>query len=550
MKKLILLGSFAMSATAFAQAASIVNLSTQKEYTSLATATNEAASGETLQLNQSVNFDSTINPGEKDITIIGQSEDVAINYVLRSGSTSLRNFINLNSSATGSLNLKNLTIDAGGNPTTTNFIAQANGTLTLENVTIKDLVYNNTNPGIIRITGTPASTILDNVTFENCTSTYDVNNAVATSTLTLKGNCRYTVNLAQADGFIIDGGISEDSKVAISYSKHTDGVPVVKGASDCLKFTLDNTSKMLAPTGDDLYPINYAKLLVINDTENGKESVGVAALGGGSGAGGKLTSSAGQIIINEDIDLSSGISSLAGKTVTIAGADPSVTVTLAANYAIANAGAADTHITVKDLIIKGVLDTYTSYPVQATADGASVALENVTFQNITRDKDYLIRANAGGVWSLDNVTFDNCSIVNGNPLVNTNNVGCSISGVIKGLSLRIPIGATVDAEGLSAESEPIDLTIANFYHDAPVITNCDNEDLFTLTNKGWSLMADNGGIKALENSIVTGVEEVAANDEGEAEYFTISGLPVAADALTPGIYVCRKAGKAAKIAIR
>ncbi len=552
MKKLLLFGALAMSATTFSHAASIINLDTQKEYTSLATAVSEMASGETIQLNKSINFDGTINPGDKDITIVGSSEGeaIAINYVLRSGATSLRSFINMNASATGALNLQNLTINAGGNETTTNFIAQANGSLVLENVTIKDLVYNNTNPGIIRLTNTPTATVLDNVNFENCTSTYDVNNAVAASTLTLKGNCDYSVNLAQAAAFITDGGISEGSNVAISFTSHTDGVPVVKGTTDLSKFTLDNAAKMLAPQGDDLCAINYAKILVVNDTETGKESVGVAALGGSSGAGGKLTSTSGQIIINENIDLSNGITSLAGKTVTIAGANPAVMVNLAAQYAIANAGAADTHITLKNLTINGVLDSYTNYPVQATAAGASVSIENVTLQNITRDDNYLIRANAGGVWKLDNVTFSNCSVATGNPLVNTNNDGCSISGIIKGMSLRIQ-GSTVDAEGLSTESDPIALTLGGtFYHDTPVITNCDNESLFTITNKGWSLMADNGGIKALEDKVVTGIEEVAAEAEGAAEYFDLNGMRVNAENLTPGIYVKRQGGKASKIAVR
>ncbi len=175
----------------------------------------------------------------------------------------------------------------------------------------------------------------------------------------------------------------------------------------------------------------------------------------------------------------------------------------------------------------------------------------MNFTNITRNENYLIRANAGGVWSLDNVTFSNCSVATGNPLVNTNNDGCSISGIIKGMSLRIQDGSTVDAEGLSAESDPIALTLGGtVYHDSPVITNCEDESLFTLTNKGWSLMADNGGIKALEDKVVTGIEEVAAEAEGAAEYFDLNGMRVNAENLTPGIYVKRQGGKASKIAIR
>lgn len=551
MKKLLLATAFvATSALSGLAEDAITNLTTGTGYSALNKAWTEAQDGDVLQINSDITFNSTLNPDTRNLTIKG-ADGVKISIAPNSKGT-IPVVINVNS--TGSASIENITFAFPDESSTTNFSQQTNGTLNLTNVTIDGFKTTATNGGV-RVYNSPVATTLDNLSFVNCefpeSAPYNVLTAVKESTMTLKGACDYTVCLNNQASFIIDGGISDGSKVTISFTAHTNGLPAVKGTTDLSKFTLANTSKMLAPQGEDISTLNYAKILVVNDTEAGKESVGVAALGGSSGAASKLTGTSGQIIINENIDLSNGITSLSGKTVTIAGANPAVTVNIAAQYAIANAGAADTHITLKNLIVNGVLDSYTSYPVQATVAGASVSIENVTFQNITRDDNYLIRANAGGVWSLDNVTFSNCSVATGNPLVNTNNDGCSISGIIKGMSLRIQDGSTVDAEGLSAESDPIALTLGGtFYHDTPVITNCDNESLFTLTNNGWSLMADNGGIKALENNVVTGIEEVAAEADGAAEYFDLNGMRVNAENLTPGIYVKRQGGKASKIAIR
>ncbi len=551
MKKLLLATAFiATSALSGLAADAITNLTTGTGYSALNKAWTEAQDGDVLQINSDITFNSTLNPDTRNLTIKG-ADGVKISIAPNSKGT-IPVVINVNS--TGSASIENITFAFPDESSTTNFSQQTNGTLNLTNVTIDGFKTTAANGGV-RVYNSPVATTLDNLSFVNCefpeSAPYNVLTAVKESTMTLKGACDYTVCLNNQASFIIDGGISDGSKVTISFTNHTNGLPAVKGTTDLSKFTLANTSKMLAPQGEDISTLNYAKILVVNDTETGKESVGVDALGGSSGAASKLTGTSGQIIINENIDLSNGITSLAGKTVTIAGANPAVTVNIAAQYAIANAGAADTHITLKNLIVNGVLDSYTSYPVQATVAGASVDIENVTFQNITRNENYLIRANAGGVWSLDNVTFSNCSVATGNPLVNTNNDGCSISGIIKGMSLRIQDGSTVDAEGLSAESDPIALTLGGtVYHDSPVITNCEDESLFTLTNKGWSLMADNGGIKALEDKVVTGIEEVAAEAEGAAEYFDLNGMRVNAENLTPGIYVKRQGGKASKIAIR
>lgn len=560
MKKLLtaVLLCLASSLPTMAQKA-VSNLTSGNEYDGLSTAINNANTGDVLQINKDINVSFVINPNDKDITIQGKTSETAI--ILKKGNetdASLKMFINLNKNASGSLTLKNIVVNAEASATTNKFIEQVNGSLTLENVTIKNLVYNNSNIGIIRINTAPKVTILDNVVFENCKmtdgSSYEVVNATNDYSINLKGKADYTIRLNNASASIANSGIAPQSKVKISYGSHTATVPVVKGSTNLNLFELTDNTQMLAPQGEDLYAIAYAKILLVNNTESGKESKGFENLYGSSGAGSAAGTDA-EIIVNEDINYS-GSTNLYGKTVLIRGAKPSVAINIAGNYQLANANAANTHITLQDLVINGNFDGFNNYLAQASSENSSVTIENVTIQNFSNAGTAMLRANKG-VWNLKNVTFSNCEMTSGKPLVLTNNSGCSISGVMKGLSLLINNAATteVDAAGLSSESEKIKVTLGgtageNYWHDNQIITNCVDTSLFELTNSGWSLMADNGGIKILENKIVTGVEEVEAEADGAAEYFDLRGQRVAADALASGFYICRKGGKATKIVVR
>ena len=49
--------------------------------------------------------------------------------------------------------------------------------------------------------------------------------------------------------------------------------------------------------------------------------------------------------------------------------------------------------------------------------------------------------------------------------------------------------------------------------------------------------------------VTTGVGSVAVED-GEAEYYTLSGVKVSADSLVPGIYVRRQGGVSEKVVVK
>ncbi|MDE6127073.1 MAG: hypothetical protein K2G30_08965 [Muribaculaceae bacterium] len=542
--------SIAIALPAVAQKA-VTNLTTGDEFTGLSAALNAVSSGDVLQINSDISISSTINPADKEITLIGANPEVTI-HVGQKADGSFPVVFNINN--TGGVTVKDLVFDLSAGESATNFIQQSNGKLSIDNVTIKDYTTSVEN-GCVRVYSKAAATEFNNLTFENCSmpesAPYDILYAVENSKPTLSGNCDFTVRLNNTSAALADGGISDGSRVVISYSSHTSSIPVVYGTTDISLFSLSNDTQMLAPQGDDLYAVNYAKILLVNDTENGKESKGFANLNGSSGAGAAAAENA-EIILNENIDLGGSIN-LYGKTVTIRGASPDVTVNMTASVILANAGAANTHITLKDLAVDGSSATdYSNYVAQASVANSSVAINNVRFKNFSNGGTAMLRAN-NGVWSLDNVSFENCEMTSGNPLVLTNNTGCSVSGIIDGLTLAVnnPGATTIDAEGLSAESQPIAIKLSGAYtHDSRLITNCEDTSLFELTNSGWSLQADNGGIKILENRIVTGISNVVTDNEGPAEYYDFQGRRVQASALTPGIYICRKGGKAIKTVVR
>lgn len=526
------------------------------KYQTINAAATAASDGQTILINGEAKLTSQLVISDKALTIKGVSDDAKI--IIEKGAQIFK--IQQADGATASLSLTDLAINA--NYTANNLILLAAGTLNLENVVINGFTSNATN-GIVRIYGA-SNAIIDNVSFVDCatpeTSPYNIVFATATGFLTLKGKCDYNLSLNDKSAYITDGGITSDSKVNIFYSNHTETIPVVKDCDDIFKFNLNVDGKMLSPKENSLYAVNKANILLINEVDGVKTGTGYSALAGSAGAATNATTGA-VIVVNENVNLTSSMN-FAEKSIEIRGAKPDVAITLAADRALANAAAADTHIAIRDLAITPQAElAYTSFIAQATTSDASVSFQNVTFKDCNTTNAALIRANAGGVWHIDGVTFENCSVTpaskadgtDATPLVLTNNPGCTVSGVNNGLTIQVNNAGTnsIDGQGLEAGNEPIILTLSGATHDHTLITNCENLSLFEITNSGWSFQADeNGGLKTLDRQIVTGIEEVAAEAEGEAEYFDLRGMRVSADALTPGLYICRKGGKVCKSVIR
>ncbi|MDE7142766.1 MAG: hypothetical protein K2O33_07735, partial [Muribaculaceae bacterium] len=253
--------SIAIALPAVAQKA-VTNLTTGDEFTGLSAALNAVSSGDVLQINSDISISSTINPADKEITLIGANPEVTI-HVGQKADGSFPVVFNINN--TGGVTVKDLVFDLSAGESATNFIQQSNGKLSIDNVTIKDYTTSVEN-GCVRVYSKAAATEFNNLTFENCSmpesAPYDILYAVENSKPTLSGNCDFTVRLNNTSAALADGGISDGSRVVISYSSHTSSIPVVYGTTDISLFSLSNDTQMLAPQGDDLYAVNYAKILL------------------------------------------------------------------------------------------------------------------------------------------------------------------------------------------------------------------------------------------------------------------------------------------------
>ena len=61
---------------------------------------------------------------------------------------------------------------------------------------------------------------------------------------------------------------------------------------------------------------------------------------------------------------------------------------------------------------------------------------------------------------------------------------------------------------------------------------------------GWKVLTDVEGI------VTTGIDSIEADNNVPAEYYNLQGAKIAADSLTPGIYVKRQGNKATKIYVK
>lgn len=501
--------------------------------------------------------------GDKNITIQGANEDIVVKLAIPSGAESYKMLLNMNSKATGSLIIKNITFDCDNKVTTNDFMAQAAASLTLENVTIKNLIYNGTNasgfrPGMLRLTGNPALTVLNNLRFENCTvegdnAPYNVMNAMSNSSATIIGEFDYMLALNNGTATITDGGITSENPTIYLTANRTLNKPVVYGTTDYAKFNVDCTDKtaiMLAPAEGNLNAIAKKSIMVINNTDGIETGYSYDNL---SDAASKATTNA-EIIIFENIDFSSDKAlGLNNKTVEIRGINPGITINTTPLANLASAGNENTHLTLKDLTFSWDNSANGNFFIgQANKPNTSVTIRNVTCKNCVSQQSFF-RSISDGILDIDGLSFEDCTLPNGISAVTFNNAGNSISGINNNLSITVNNTSTneINAEGLKMGNVPVKLLLrGTFWHDYALIKNCEDTSLFELTNSGWSLMADNGGIKILENKIVTGVEDVEAEADGTAEYFDLRGQRVAADALAPGFYICRKGGKTTKIVVR
>lgn len=531
--------------------------------------------------------------GDKDITLQGATNDIVVKLAYAANATTFKMLLNMNSSATGKLLVKNITFDCDNKTTTNDFMAQGAATLSLENVTIKNLIYNGQKadgsfrPGMLRLTGNPTATTLNNLRFVNCSvegdnAPYNVMNGMSQTSPTIIGNLDYILALNNGTASITDGGITTKNPTLYVTANRTLDQPIVYGSSDFSKFNVNNTGKtqiMLAPAAGNINAIAKKNILLINNVDGVETGTSYDALAGGSGAVVNATTGA-QLLIYNNVSVTAAMN-FGGKTVEIRGINPDITLTYATDKVLANAANPNTYITLRDLTIAAESGrTYSNPLANTNKTASSITFQNVTFKDCTTSAEALICAD-GGKWHLDNVTFDNCSVTTedipatraataAKPLVSTNTAGCSVSGVNNNLSILVKDVVTknvnIDASGLAEDQKnsPILLSFTElptatgeesdtdlgYNNTNTFITGCSDAAYFKVQNFGYALKTNDKDNSLALVLIRTGIEEVAAEAEGEAEYFDLRGVRVNAEALTPGLYICRKGGKVSKTVIR
>lgn len=523
------------------------------KYETINAAAADATDGQTILVSGEAKLTSQLLLTDKGLTIQGVSDDAKI--VIKSGNQIFKIEQDKDVESTASLSLFNLEINA--DYTANNLILLAAGTLNLENIVINGFTSNATN-GIVRIYGASNAT-LENIAFKNCAAPeatpYDVMFATGTGSLAVKGECDYNLCVNHKDGKINAADMT-GGHVNLYLGEnvtHTLNAVIVEGTDDMSKFSFTSTVSMLAPKDGNLVTIAYKPILVINTADGVKTGTGYDTFENAA----RNAATDAQIILNEDISyIATSAPNLSNKSVTILGNNHALKAENAAfnfftpseNYGIT---IKDTNLTWQRTTDESFKDN-SYYIANAAKAGSYVTFDNVTFDNCSSTAT-LIRSITGGALNFHKVSFKNCES-GSTQLVTLNCEGSSISGTVDNMTVRVnsPASNKIIATGLTQANPAIELSLngpTTAMHDYVFIVGCNNPELFSVTNKNYELQAEGDDLKLLSMEIVTGIEEVAAEAEGEAEYFDLRGMRVSADSLTPGLYICRKGGNASKTVI-
>lgn len=562
-----------LSAVAFAASADIKI--GEKSYTNLKAAVGAVQDGETILISGSVDCTWTFNPGKNlNFTIEGVGEDATINIKRRASDNTFHLFFNLQNANVG-LTLKNLTISmvevegVTGAAFVGNLIQQQSGTLTMENVIVKGFATTATN-GAIRIYGNAVSSGLKNVAFEDCTipNNYNVFCAKGGYSVNIGGKCNYTVRLNAKTSSLTADNIAEGSNIDLSLASSMTGKDVVKGTEDFEMFSVatSGSNYILGPNNGNLTALANNNVLLIKTVDGVTTSSTQAAFPGNNALAANT-----RIILYGDVNYTSSVN-MDGNTIEIAGGKEGVTLTRTVDRYIANTGADDTHITIKNLTLSQSLASSENALVRAHNGTSSVVLQNVTFKNITSSKDAMI-IQTGSQLTLDGVTFDNCQ-TQADALVTVPAPGnVTLSGLNEGLSIaptfNIANVTPINCEGIRKPENLITVVISDdFINSIPVDTDDESKkcpviftnfnhtdpyDYFTISNTNYTLDYTDGGKNLiLITKTASGVEEIEGEEAADVApvYYDVNGVMVPSDALTPGLYICVKGDKASKVVIR
>lgn len=550
-KNLLFLAALTAMTTLPSQAAvTIEGDETGHDYETLSAAVTAAATGSTIIVDADYTETARITPGNKTLTVKGaEGKNIIVNY----GGEFL---ISMDNSA-GSLTVENLTFKysltaASGR----NSINVGRGSLYLKNVTIDGanikandesdryvISLDNGNSNIPNV-------LLENVEFTNCNAVNAQNNAlvvVRNQNLTLSGDgnpsiyLKNNVNIKDASSFTGHA----DLYLPESYSAKS----VVNNCTDGRLFSITLEGKCLLANGGNLVLADTP--VVLNRTK----SLGYTTLPAAVSA----ATTGDELVLYQDVTLTAS-QRLNGKTITIKGATGNEQIIRDDSFHKADASdktnevffltnnAAD-DLTLSDLVLNGnnvIISTAALLPT----NGCKITLNNVILRDCSTTWERGLIDNPGsnaGTWHLNGVKAENCTATNRAQVV-ANAAGNSISGD-NDFILRINGSNTVDATGV-ANAQPLGVVFSDtpkLNEQKTAFTGCSDTNQFFVRNAGCEFTAngDNLDVKRINATSITDIE---ADNDADAEWYTIQGLP--ADPAVPGLYIKVLNGKATKVLVK
>ena len=222
----------------------VLNETTGKEYRTLRDAVKRADSGDVLIVNESLSVDSPLNPGDREITIKGGTDDIVLTYNTTTSTGGYSSMIIFEKEVNaGILNIENVTFDGDGVDYDGNFVLVRNGgTLNLSDVTFRNFKTSATN-GIIRALSNNkeedanSSISLSDVKFADCSAAIDVFIANNNTTVKMAGDCDFSISLNNAGGVAIEATDLTNTKPITLYAqRRRAGKAIVKGCADPARF--------------------------------------------------------------------------------------------------------------------------------------------------------------------------------------------------------------------------------------------------------------------------------------------------------------------------
>ena len=504
----------------------------ENEYATISAAVAEAPTGSTIHVTESYLEETTINPGEKNLTIKGE-EGVVVSFKGQ--------FVVSLQNAACSLSIENITFENTLTSTNTrNTFAIGRGSIYLTNVTIDGADVNNA-AGIISLNNSNSNipnAQFDNVkivnsSIEGAPAQVVVNN----SNLTLSGDTELSIQLKGSNTIKSAENFTGNVTLVLDEGRALNTV-VVYNCTDSSHFTLENMEGLTLQPQDGNLILAEVPAILNATTGVGYSSINTAVAEAESGA---------TLILNKDITFTSR-PTLGGKALTIKGATGNEKIIRGEGFGVyffMLNNEAD-NLTLENLTIDGNNVETTASMFQPAA-GASLTLKNVEVTNcLTTNARGLIDNNNSnpGTWHMDGVRFTDCEVPN--QTVTANAAGNTIKGS-NDFTLRVNGDFTVDASGID------NATPLHVYVDKPdlgriVITHCWTDDQFVCDNSGLFLTPENGNLEISLYSIPTGIENVEIDSQAAATFYNLKGEVV--EPSTPGLYILKQGTTVRKVYVK